>query len=132
MEIRVTKENVRVPVSVMHVNGKIDSLSYQQFQESAEELISDGTRYVVIDLAEAPFVSSAGLRAFHKIFNTLRAIHRDVDDDLLQKKMSTGSYKSPYLKVTNLSEEVRKVFELGGFDTYIETFLDVKEALASF
>jgi anti-anti-sigma regulatory factor len=85
-----------------------------------------------LDLSNVSFVSSAGLRAIHSIFNQLRALHKDADDDTLRKNMSAGTYKSPYLKVTNLSPKIKEVFELGGFDTYIEAYDDVKKAVESF
>lgn len=132
MEITITTENAKFPVTVMHVDGDIDSAAYQAFQSKAEELISDGARHILVDLANAPYISSAGLRAFHSIFNQLRSLHKDVDDEALRKSMSAGTYKSPYLKVVNLSNEAKEVFELGGFDTYIEVHEDAKKAIASF
>jgi anti-anti-sigma factor len=132
MEITTLIENIKFPVTVVHVNGNIDSSSYQGFQSAIEDLIKGGAHHILIDLAGAPFISSAGLRAIHSIFNQLRALHKDVDDEALRKSMSTGAYKSPYLKVVNLSKEAGDVFELGGFDTYIEVHSDVKQALESF
>lgn len=132
MHIETSTENGRVPVTVMHVHGNIDSATYQAFQAQAEELISNGAQYILIDMTHAPFISSAGLRAIHNIFNQLRAIHKDADDEALRKSMSTGAYKSPYLKVVNLSEEAKEVFELGGFDTYIEVHDDISKAVASY
>lgn len=132
MEITTTVEYGKFPVTVVHVNGNIDSATYQTFQSKVEELISNGAHHLLVDLSNAPFISSAGLRAMHSIFNQLRSLHKDVDDDVLRKDMSKGVYKSPYLKVANLSKEARDVFELGGFDTYIEVHSDVKQALESF
>lgn len=132
MEIKVTTENVRVPLSIMHVSGKIDSATHQIFQAKAEELIDHGARYVLVDLANTEFVSSAGLRALHNIFNKLRALHQDVNDDELRKKMSAGEYKSPFVKVVNSSEQIREIFEVSGFDTYIEAYDDTDKAIASF
>jgi len=132
MEITATIEKARLPITVVRINGNIDSASYQDFQSQVEGLITNGAKYLLLDLSAAPFISSAGLRAIHNIFNQLRAIHKDADDDSLRKNMSLGAYKSPYLKVSNLSKEAREVFELGGFDTYIEVHPDLKSALASF
>lgn len=132
MEIKITGENVRVPVSVMNINGNIDSATYQVFQAKAEELIANGTLYLLVDFTDVPYISSAGLRALHSIFNKLRSLHQDVDDDELRKKMKSGEYKSPYLKVSNLSNDVRGVFELSGFETYIEIHENTQKALASF
>jgi anti-anti-sigma factor len=132
MEIIVSVENARVPVTVMQVSGKIDSSTYQAFQARAEELILGGARYILVDLTDVLYISSAGLRALHNIFNQLRSIHKDVDDDELRKKMSAGAYKSPYLKVNASVADIRDVFTLGGFDIYIEIHNSIAEAVASF
>ena len=132
MEIKVTAENARVALSVLHVSGKIDSLTYQAFQAKADELIDGGARYLLVDLANVEFISSAGLRALHNIFNRLRSLHQDVNDEELRKKMSTGEYKSPFVKVANPSSQIREVFEVSGFDTYIEAYDELGKAIASF
>jgi anti-anti-sigma factor len=134
MDIQVSTENGRVPVTVMHVDGNIDAVSYESFQAKAEELIQGGARHILIDLSHSPFVSSAGLRALHHIFNDLRA--KDTDNRLseadVRRGISAGTYKSPNLKLLNLSKETKTAFELSGFDMFIETFDDKQAAIASF
>jgi anti-anti-sigma factor len=132
MEITSSIINTAVPVTVVRVNGNIDSSSHQAFLAEVERLLAQGAGRILVDLAGSPFISSAGLRALHQIFNQLRTLHRDVDDEALRRKMNTGAYKSPYLKVLNLSREAREVFELGGFDTYIEVHDNEEKAIASF
>ena len=132
MEIKVSTENARVPVTVMNISGNIDSITYQEFQVKAEELITNGARYVLINMADVPYISSAGLRSIHNIFNKMRSLNKDVNDDELRQKMNTGSYKSPYIKVANLSSNIKEVFELSGFETYIEIHEDLNKAIASF
>lgn len=132
MEIKVATENARVPVTVMSIHGDIDSLTHQAFQAKADELISGGARYILVNMADTPHISSAGLRSLHNIFNKLRSLHQDVNDDELRKEMSAGNYKSPYIKITNLSGHVREVFELSGFETYMEIHDDLSKAIASF
>jgi anti-anti-sigma factor len=132
MDIVTSTQNARVDVHVMHINGNIDSSTYQAFQSQANELITNGARYMLVDMTDAPFMSSAGLRALHSIFNQLRSIHKDADDDALRKAISSGTYKSPYLKVCCLSSATKEVFELGGFDTYIEVYNDMEKAVSSF
>ena len=132
MEITTTTENIKFPITIVHVSGDIDSTTSHAFKSRIEELISDGARHILVDLSHVPFINSAGLRAIHNIFNQLRALHKDADDDILRKNMSAGIYKSPYLKVTNLSPKLKEVFELGGFDTYIEIHNDINNAINSF
>ena len=134
MEIQVHTENGRVPVTVMHIHGNIDSSTYQAFEAKAEELIKNGARNILVDLSHSMFISSAGFRALHHIFNKLRTIHPDVDltDDDMKKGISSGTYKSPHLKLLKLSRETRTAFEMSGFDMYIEAFNDMETAIASF
>ena len=134
MEIKVSTESGRVPVTVLHVDGNIDSSTYEQFQSTAKKLIEDGARYLLVDLSHAPFVSSAGLRALHALFNELRSRNpnADLNDEQMKKGISAGTYKSPHLKLLNLSPETKTAFETSGFDMYIDTFTDRNTAIASF
>jgi anti-anti-sigma factor len=134
MEIKVSTESGRVPVTVLHVDGNIDSSTYEQFQSTAKKLIEEGARYLLIDLSHAPFVSSAGLRALHALFNELRSRNpqADLNDEQMKKGISAGTYKSPHLKLLNLSPETKTAFETSGFDMYIDTFTDRNTAIASF
>jgi len=134
MEIKVFTENGRVPVTVMHVDGNIDSASYEMFQKKAEESIKTGSRHILVDLSHVKFVSSAGLRALHNLFNELRTLDSDsnLTEDEVKHGISSGTYKSPHLKILNLSPETRTAFEMAGFDMFIETHTDMKTAVDSF
>ncbi|MGZ9164412.1 MAG: STAS domain-containing protein [Anaerolineales bacterium] len=134
MEIKVSNENGRVPVTVVHVDGNVDSATYQSFQSKVNELINGGTQYLLVDLSHAPYVSSAGFRALHQIFNDLRARHpsSNLSEEEVKKGISAGTYKSPHLKLLNLSKETQTTFEMSGFDMFIETYDDRKKAIDSF
>jgi len=134
MEIKVSAENARVPVTVMHVDGNIDASTYQIFQSKADELIKSGARYLLVDLSHASYVSSAGFRALHQLFNQLRSLNPDsnLSEEQMKKGISAGTYKSPHLKLLNLSKETKTTFEMSGFDMFIETYDDRKKAIASF
>lgn len=134
MEIKTFTENGRVPVTVLHVDGYLDSSTYESFQTQIDTLIEDGARFILIDLSHTKFISSAGFRAFNNTFNKLRSLHPDTNlsDEDLNQGIKNGTYKSPHLKLLNLSDEARTAFEMAGFDLFIETFTDMKSAIASF
>ena len=134
MEITVSVESGRVPITVLHVNGSLDGSSYQEFQSMAKKLIDGGTRYILVDLSDAPFVSSAGLRALHLISSELRSRNpaANLSDEQMKRGISAGTHKSPHLKLLNLSPQTKTAFETSGFDMYIDTFTDLKTAIASF
>jgi anti-anti-sigma factor len=134
MEIKTFTEKGQVLVTVMHVDGNIDSSSYEAFQSKADELIKGGAHYILVDLTHAPYVSSAGMRALQYIYEKLRALHpdSDVSDEEVKKGVRAGTYKSPRLKLLNPSKEAANTFEMSGFDMYIESFTDKATAIASF
>src|ERR1043165_288945 len=131
MDIKISTEQARVPVAILHVEGDIDSSTYEDFLSQAQKLINEGARYMIIDLAQVPYVSSAGLRAIYTIFKDLRAVHpeENLSDDQIEKAAKMGTYKSPHLKLLNLSDGVHGVFQMGGFDRYIESFTDRKSVV---
>jgi hypothetical protein len=104
------------------------------FQTKADEVIKGGARHILVDLSHSPYVSSRGLRAIHHIFKELNAIHPDatLNEEDIKKGIFAGTYNSPYLKVIILSNETKFVFKTTGFDMYIESFDDMKKAIASF
>lgn len=132
LNIKYENRDARVPVTVVTISGDIDSSNFQNFQTYVDEQVEKGARYILLNFRGVEHISSAGLRVIHNLFNKLRNIHNDVNDDELRKKMSAGTYKSPYLKLTNLAPNVVEVFSLGGFDIYIEMFDDEDAAVRSF
>ena len=134
MEVKTFIENGRVPVTVMHIDGDLDSSTNAAFLAKANELISNGARYILIDLAHTKFVSSAGFRAFNDLFNKLRSLHPDANlsEEEIKKGISSGTYKSPHLKLLNLSPEAKASFDLAGFNLFIESYNDLQTAIASY
>ena len=65
MQIRITKQEWRVSVTIMHLSGNLDASNYIEVIEKAQELYAGGTRDVLIDLSGVPYVSSAGLMSLH-------------------------------------------------------------------
>jgi anti-anti-sigma factor len=132
MEIRISSERGKVPVTVMHVTGNIDSGTYESFLARAEEAMKNGARHILVDLEQAPFVSSAGLRALNSIFNRLRELSPDVSDEEMRKGLKDGSYKSSHLKLLKPSEASLLTLQNSGFSMFLQIFTDFKTALASY
>ena len=124
--------NTHVPVTVIRINGSIDSSNFKMFQDYVDRQVEQGARFILLNFEDVSHISSAGLRVVHNLFNSLRSLHKDVDDSELRKKMSAGEYKSPYIKLTNLEKNVSAVFNMGGFDIYLQIFQDENTAVNSF
>ncbi len=132
MQLKITTENARVPVTVVRAEGNIDSASYETFLAGVEDAINQGARHILIDLSNVPFVSSAGLRALNILLNRLRALTPDVSDNDMKKGINSGTYKSPHLKLLNPSKATSTTLESSGFSMFIPVFHDLKTAIASF
>jgi anti-anti-sigma factor len=130
MELSVSQEQGRVPVTVLHVKGNIDSTSYQEFQSYAEKLLANGTKDLLVDLHEVPYTSSAGLRALNQIYNKLRA--NTEDSSTVSKGVSAGTYKSPHLKLLSPSARVLETLKMSGFDMFLDIAHNLKAAVALF
>ena len=134
MEIKVSTRQAHTPITILHIEGDIDSSTYESLLTKAREVIKDGARYMIIDLARVPYISSAGLRTIYTIFHDLRGVHpeENISEEQMQKAAEIGTYNAPYLKLVNLTDNVKGVFQMGGFDRYIEAFKDLETAIASF
>ena len=132
MDVTVTQENGRVPVTVVHVDGKTDSASASEFEEKVMEVIDAGARHVVLDLSKIPYMSSAGLRVLQQVFDKLRSLSSGESDKEMYRKINDGSFKSPHLKLLNPTKEVVEVLKMSGFDMLVSIEKDLKTAVSSF
>jgi anti-anti-sigma factor len=132
MEISINQEKSRVPISVLHVNGDIDSSNYQVLEERARAAIEEGCQYLLVDFGGVHYISSAALRTLNQIFHQLRTRSKDCSDEEMYQGINAGTYKSPYLKLLNPSKAVLEVIKITGFDMFLEIHTDIKTALASF
>lgn len=132
MEIVVSQETGRVPVTIFHISGEIAADSYEELEQQADEAFEAGMRDLLLDLTNVTFVSSSGLRAFHHIFTLLRTDSPEDSDDTVRKGVMAGTYKSPHLKLLRPSRTVLKALQVSGFDMFLDVHSDLKKAVDSF
>ena len=122
----------RVPVTVLHLQGQIDTNTYEKFQSGAEKEYQNGARALLLDLSEVSYISSAGLRAIHNIYKLFSANSSKESSEAIKKGLSDGTYKAQQLKLLNPNDDVFKVLKMAGFDMYLEIFHTQKEAISAF
>lgn len=132
MEITVSQETGRVPVTIFHISGDIAAGSYEELEQRADEAFEAGMRDLLLDLTDVSFLSSSGLRAIHHIFGLLRTDSAEESDDTVRKGIMAGTYKSPHLKLLRPSRTVLKVLQVSGFDMFLDVHSDMQEAVDSF
>lgn len=136
IELSITQENGTIPVTVLHLQGKLDGSNYGKLVEEGQKLYNSGARDLVIDLGGLTFLSSAGISALHQVallfqgrqqdeleqgWHAYHAIERDLDSGIQR-----------HVKLLNPTDEVQKILTLVGFDAYFEVYTELKGAVSSF
>lgn len=130
MDITVSQEKGRVPVTVFHLKGDLNASSSDGFQTKAKESIDAGAHNVVVDLGGVGYMSSAGMRTLNQLFNWLTS--SAAEEEAIKKGITSGKMKSPHLKLLNPSPRVLDALRLAGFDMFLEIHHDLKKAVDSF
>ena len=106
-----TKEYKRV--SVVEVEGRIDSANATEFENALSSLTKQGKNNIVLDLSQVDSISSAGLRV---LVNTRKAV-----------KAAGGD-----LVLAQPSDRVKETLDIAGLDVLFEAFDDREAAVGSF
>ena len=136
MEITVSTQQGKVPVTVVQPHGDVDASNYAELVKKVETLHKDGVQDFLIDLSDVSYMSSAGLVALHSIAIMLRG-EKAADPQSgwaalksIDRSRERGMQK--HAKLLNPQEYVADTFEKAGFTQFFEVFNDLKTAVASF
>jgi anti-anti-sigma regulatory factor len=132
MEIIVSEEQVRVPVTIFQVKGELTAETEGQLLEQAQDAYQAGMRDLLLDLGDVTFLSSAGLRAIHQIFVLLLEDSPEAGEEAVRAGIRKGTYRSPHLKLLNPSSDVYQVLKTTGFDMFLDVYTKRRKALAAF
>ncbi len=109
MEILKRKEKNALVISL---KGRMDAVTTPVVEKDLTELMAGGERFLVLDLGDLDYISSAGLRAILVVTKRLRE-------------------KQGRLALASLKSVVREVFEISGFSSIIPIFESVDAAISS-
>lgn len=132
LQITVSEEQGRTPVTIFQLNGDIDANSFELLETQARQAYQGGTRNLLLDFSKVRYISSAGLRTLHIIFMMLRGNTPSESDETIKQGLRDGTFKSPHLKLLNPSPAVLETLSLMGFDMFLEIHHNLKDAIASF
>jgi len=112
--VQISHAQGRVPVTVFHLQDRVNLGNFAELEETAKESYNNGMRDLVIDLSKTPSLTSIGIRALvviHKLLSADRARH---------------------LKLAGAIPAIRDMLDVAGVTQYIEMYGTVEEAVASF
>jgi anti-anti-sigma factor len=113
INISFSKSDENPDVSVISVKGYVDTTTSADLEESLKRLLGKGRYDIVIDLGNVNYISSAGWGIF---ISEIKEIRENGGD----------------LKLAAMIGDVYEVFELLEFQTILESFDTVEEAISSF
>jgi anti-sigma B factor antagonist len=113
INISFSKPDENPEVSVISVKGYVDTTTSTELEESLKRLLGKGRYDIVIDLGDVNYISSAGWGIF---ISEIKEIRENGGD----------------LKLAAMIGDVYEVFELLEFQTILESFDTVEEAVSSF
>jgi anti-anti-sigma factor len=99
-------------VTLVQVEGRVDSMNANQLGEALTSQIESGNIHIVLDLAGVDYMSSAGLR---EIVNALKKVKPNGD-----------------VRIAQPTERVREVLDMAGLSTILQIFNTQIDALGSY
>jgi anti-anti-sigma regulatory factor len=123
-------------VTVMHLMGDVDSSNYTDVIVRAQEVYNEGGRNLLLDLEKVPYVSSAGLMAFHTIARIFagHSIYgsesgRPAFRSINPKEDSSARDR---FKLLNPQPAVEQVLDVIGLKEFFEIHTDINTGVNSF
>jgi len=135
MEIVLSQANGKVPISVIRIKGDLDASSYLDLVNTAQKLYNEGMRYLLLDMTDLAFISSAGLASLTiitRMFSGEKTAPGDGWGNFKDIDHERQSSLQPYVKLLNPSADVDKVLDTVGFKQFFEVYTDLNSAVASY
>ncbi len=136
MNITISTEQAAQPITVIHLDGKLDSNSFQKLINEAQTAFTGGARRIILDMTKLTYISSAGIVSLHSIAKIFRGEALPNSDAgwnairSLEKERASGLQQN--VKLLNVPPEVRSVLDVVGFSSFFEMHTDLQQAVASF
>ncbi len=118
--LKIIKEQVQgnVHITVLHLRGWLDMHSEELLLATAKKAYEEGSRYLLIDLAEVETLTSAGIRAMQKVYKLFTPAEE-------RTKMAR-------VKLCNAPPQVHNILGITGFLLTIMNYETAQEAINSF
>ncbi len=127
-DFEVTSEQIK-NITILHLVGRLDPIGATVLEGQARQSHQNGSRYMLLDFRNVQAVTSAGLGVILHIYKMLTPKEDAARGD---PSLPAKPFKTPYLKLANLSPEVYYVFNVAGFLHNIAIYGDLESALKSF
>ena len=136
MNITTEQTTVRIPVTILRVQGDLDGSNYLDLIAATKTAQQNGAKHLLLDLGGVPYMSSAGLVALHSSVQLLRG-EQPPDptagwSTLKSVALDTTSTRQQLVKLLNPQPRVMRTLEMSGMNAFFEIYTDEATATASF
>jgi len=116
----ITKEEIRgrTLITVLHLQGWLDAKSEEKVLAAARDAYNQGARFLLIDLAKVDTLTSAGMRAIHKVYKLYTP----------EEERSKGWR----VKICKAPVQVKNILGITGFLLNIPNYETLQAAIDSF
>jgi anti-anti-sigma regulatory factor len=126
----------RVPVTLLAIHGDIDASNYEQVIAKARELYAAGTRHLLLDLSDVPFMGSSGVVALHSVALLMRG-ETPPDPEAGWQAFHTidharGGRVQQQVKLLSPQPKVSRTLQMTSMNDFFEIYTDQQAAIASF
>jgi len=132
MKITISTKQGRVPVTILSLEGDLDSSSYLELIEQARKLFDDGARSLVLDLADIGFMSSAGLMAIHTISLMFAGKKPDQSRPFRAINLEHDEEARKHVKLLCPQPHIEQILDTVGLKQFFQIYTDLESAVNSF
>lgn len=112
------KKSVEGKVTILHLNGALDAVGEETLLAFARDMYDEGARFLLLDLAQVDIMTSAGMRAMHKVFKMFTP-----PEDI---------YKVAHVKLCQAPQALYQSLGVTGFLQNIPSYETIQAAIESF
>lgn len=136
MNITLSQQHGHAPVTVIHLDGKLDSNSFQRLIDEARKAYNGGARDLVLDMSKLTYISSAGIVSLHSVAKLFRGEEMPDPEKgwsaIRSAEQERATDTQRHVKMCGVPPEVRSVLDVVGFSSFFEIHPDLPSAIASF
>jgi len=136
MQINFSKQEGRVPVTVMKLAGNLDASNYAEVIAKAQDVYDEGARDLLIDLSEVPYVSSAGLMSLHTVALIFagHSLESKESGRPISRSVNAQNEKTvrQHLKLLNPQPAVDQLLDVVGLKQLLDVHTEFETAVQSF
>jgi anti-anti-sigma factor len=136
MQINFSKQEGRMPVTIMQLMGNLDASNYTEVIAKVQAAYDEGARDLLIDLSQVPYVSSAGLMSLHSAALIFSGHSMNTKESGRPAFRSINAQNEKivrqHVKLLSPQPAVEQVLDTVGLKQFLDIHTDLETAVQSF